>query len=136
MSVYGSIETPEPEPQPDQAQPTSSLWGQLFGLGPLFRMVSDPQMMQNAIGMMQAIAAGAAANQRLEAKLDFLLRKQGYDPEEIASSAPGRSGPALIPDGRTIPGAGATAAPGLAADHGIETDQGTVAPGYFESGGY
>lgn len=133
MSVNGQSE--------EQPRSTSSMWQDMFGLGPLFRMVSDPMMQQNAVLMMQAVAAGASSSQRLEAKLDFIIRKLGHDPATIVPSvheltAPGRSGPALIPDGRTGLGAGAAAASGLAADDGTEADQGIVAPGYFESGGF
>lgn len=83
---FGSVE-PIEEPQP-----TRSIFGDLFGLGPMLKMLTDPAMLASAQAMMAAITAGGEAAQRLEMKLDLLLRAQGHDVEQLnrdfAESAP------------------------------------------------
>src|SRR5215468_1358183 len=90
-----------------EAQSTGSMWGSMFGLGPLMRLISDPELSQNANKVMRALIAGQAASQRVEAKLDFLLKVLGHDPQAIApddANGPGRGNDftallARLPDG-------------------------------------
>ncbi|PWT78039.1 MAG: hypothetical protein C5B60_01790 [Chloroflexi bacterium] len=62
------------------------MWGEMFGLGPLMRLIQDPQLSQNANKVLQAIIDGQAATLRVEAKLDHLLRVLGHDPDRFGRS--------------------------------------------------
>lgn len=69
MFNFGKAE-PEVLPPGEEPQSTGSLWGEMFGLGPMFKMLTDPALGQHAHEMMQAIIESAKANARIEAKLD------------------------------------------------------------------
>jgi hypothetical protein len=72
----------------EQPQGTGSLWGDMFGLSGLMKVITDPALVQHAHGMMQATIDGAHANRRIEAKLDRLLRALGHEIEDINSRFP------------------------------------------------
>jgi hypothetical protein len=64
------------------AEETNSMWNDMLGIGGLVRAISDPAMLQNAALMMQAIVQSASTMQRIEQKLDVLLRETGHDPQQ------------------------------------------------------
>jgi hypothetical protein len=66
-----------------EAKPTSSLLGDVLGIGGLIKAMSDPAMMQGAYQMMAALTAAGMTLPRLEAKLDLLLRDKGHDVETL-----------------------------------------------------
>jgi hypothetical protein len=72
-----------------EAKPTSSLLGDVLGIGGLVKAMSDPAMMQGAYQMMAALTAAGMTLPRLEAKLDLLLKDKGYDVETLFPTAPG-----------------------------------------------
>jgi hypothetical protein len=83
MFGNGSGETGDQQP-PD----TGSLWGNMFGLGPLMKVISDPALVSHAHLMMAAIIEGAQASQRTEAKLNRLLKALGHEIEGIDAARP------------------------------------------------
>ena len=109
-----------------EAPSTQSLWQSTFGgIGGLFRMVNDPDMQRNAMLMMQAIAISAQSNARIEAKLDLVLKRQGYDHDEIERAIIARQGSILILDAAISPelrpsGNGGHPAASSALDHGSQ----------------
>lgn len=88
MSDYGQYdgnfpfvdETPPPPPS------LATTIGGLLGFGPVLRMMNDPMMQAHMTQMMQTIIESAGANLRIEAKLDYILRKLGHDPAEFAAT--------------------------------------------------
>ena len=42
-----------------QAQDTKSMWGDMFGLGSLMKVITDPALIEHAHAMMQATIEGA-----------------------------------------------------------------------------
>ena len=82
----------------EQAQPTGRLWGDMFGLGPIMRLINDPELGPKAHQAIAGIIASSAAMVRIEAKLDFLLRVSGHDPAAIVAALPGG-----LPDGNRGP---------------------------------
>jgi hypothetical protein len=82
---------------PSQPQDTKSLWGDMFGLGPLMKVLSDPGLQLHAQAMMQSIIEGANANRRMEAKLDRLLGALGHEIADINSRFPSQFHPAPAP---------------------------------------
>jgi hypothetical protein len=105
-----------------QAPPTSSLWGDVFGISGLVKALSDPAMMQGAQAMMTALAEGGQASRRIEAKLDMLLRALGHEIETINARFPahfgGPAGPGGPFDPRIIGGQSAPLLEGDRADGG------------------
>ena len=81
----GSQQPPGSEAGTGYIEPpsTGGLWGDMFGLGPLFKMMTDPALGAHAHGMMQAIIDGAQASNRIELKLNALLGALGHDVAEI-----------------------------------------------------
>jgi hypothetical protein len=102
LAMFGNGSDPTGQnAQNTQIEPpaTSSLWGDMFGIGPLFKMISDPALGAHAHQMMQAIIEGASASSRIEAKLNALLKALGHDVAEIerqAAAAPLVIAPALF----------------------------------------
>ena len=78
---------------PAPAQETRSIWGDMFGLGPLMKIISDPALQLHAQAMMQSIIEGANANRRMEAKLDRLLGALGHEINDINSRFPSQFQP-------------------------------------------
>lgn len=74
----------EPEIEPPSS---GGLWAEMFGIGPLLKMITDPALGQHAHQMMQAIIEGTKASARIEAKLDLILKGQGYEPDAIGFTA-------------------------------------------------
>ena len=105
---------------PPSAPETSSLWGDMFGVSSLFKIISDPALMAHAHQMMASVIEGANANRRIEAKLDRLLKAIGHEITDINARFPSAfvAPPALSgPDGAD--GArGHSAATGAAHDGG------------------
>lgn len=113
--------------EPQEAQSTASMWGQMFGLGPLMKMITDPGLQTHAMGMMQAIGDGARVSSRIEAKLDMLLKAQGYDLGQVNARI--ERAPAILE--------GAVAAPdrGFAAtSHALDAGIGGTAQDAGEAG--
>lgn len=118
----------------EEPQSTRSMWGDMFGLGPLMRLFSDPTIMNQALGMMAAIADGGRVSRRLERKLDILLVQGGHDLAAINAQldrdypAGGGAGPFGGPYAAALPqidgtvGAGRPAAAGLPSDDGNRLD--------------
>jgi hypothetical protein len=134
---------------PAQPQDTKSLWGDMFGLGSLMKVLSDPALQLHAQAMMQSIIEGANANRRMEAKLDRLLGALGHEIADINSRFPSQfhpAGPAPLLEGngadgdRANPSAGgavddgsASAADRLGADGDAARGSGASAPPQFSS---
>jgi hypothetical protein len=105
------------------APETKSLWGDMFGLGPLMKVISDPSLGLHAQAMMQAIADGANASRRIEIKLNRLLEALGHDVAAVERSAAaqiGRTPPLLEGDGAV--GDRRSAAASQPSDDGIGGD--------------
>jgi hypothetical protein len=101
---------------------TAAMWGDMLGLGPLMKAVSDPtfhDQIRGFLGAMQATHALAAECivrcDRLERKLDALLRLQGINPD-VEFDGTG-IGPA-IPAQHGADGAGGHAVAAGARDNG------------------
>jgi hypothetical protein len=82
------------EPQP---QDTKSIWGDMFGLGGLMKVITDPALVNHAHAMMQATIEGANSSRRIEAKLDRLLGALGHEISDINSRFPAAFQPAPAP---------------------------------------
>jgi hypothetical protein len=67
---------------------TGSLWGEMFGMGSLFKMISDPALMAHTHQMLNAVIEGANASRRIEAKLDRLLGALGHEISDINARFP------------------------------------------------
>lgn len=76
------------------ASSTSSIWGDMFGLSGLMKVITDPALIQQAHAMMQATIDGAHANRRIEAKLDRLLGALGHEISDINARFPAAFQPA------------------------------------------
>lgn len=70
---------------PIEPPSTSSLWGDMFGMGSLLKLVSDPALGAHAHQMMGALIEAAQASQRIEKKLDTLLKALGHEIDGIAT---------------------------------------------------
>jgi hypothetical protein len=81
------------------APDTGSLWGDMFGIGSLFKVISDPALMQHTHAMMSAVIEGANANRRIEAKLDRLLGALGHGISDINAKFPVQFQPSAILEG-------------------------------------
>jgi hypothetical protein len=95
---------------------TSSLWGDMFGMGSLFKMISDPGLMAHTHAMMAAVIEGANANRRIEAKLDRLLKGIGHEISDINARFPAHFQPPALLEGNGANGAGSPSA-ATGADH-------------------
>jgi hypothetical protein len=120
----------EPQIEPPSS---SSLWGDMFGFGPLFRMMQDPALGAHAHGMMQAIIEGAQSNRRIEAKLNALLGALGHDVAEIERRAgmaggSGRFNPPVLLAVDGANGIGGFAAASVAPDDGNRQHVANAAP--------
>jgi hypothetical protein len=80
-----------------QPQDTKSLWGDMFGLTGLMKVISDPALMAHAHAMMASVMEGANANRRIEAKLDRLLGALGHEISDINSRFPAQFQPTGAP---------------------------------------
>jgi hypothetical protein len=115
---------------PSQPQDTKSIWGDMFGLSGLMKVITDPALVQQAHAMMQATIDGAHANRRIEAKLDRLLGALGHEINDINARFPAHFQPAdrfaatalLVEHGPPATG-------GHAAAIGAADDGGAVAAG-------
>lgn len=87
------------DPFTNEPKPTSSLWGEMFGLGPLMRLIQDPQLGAKTHQAVQAIIDGHARMVRIEAKLDALLQGVPYAdtaaPAVFARLSDGPGGPTV-----------------------------------------
>jgi hypothetical protein len=72
----------------DQPQDTKSIWGDMFGLGSLMKVITDPALVAHAHAMMQATIEGANSSRRIEAKLDRLLGALGHEISDINARFP------------------------------------------------
>jgi hypothetical protein len=65
-----------------EAPSTASLWsrvtGDAFGLGPVMRLIADPQFQRDSLAMMRGLAEAGKRQARLEAKLDYLMGINGH----------------------------------------------------------
>lgn len=103
------------------APSTSSILGDMFGLGGLMKVITDPALVQHAHAMMQATIDGAHASRRIEAKLDRLLGALGHEINDINSRFPAQlagPAPALLEQGRADGARGHPATTGAAHDGG------------------
>ena len=104
---------------PSQPQDTKSLWGDMFGLNGLMKVITDPALVAHAHAMMQATIEGANSSRRIEAKLDRLLGALGHEISDINSRFPAAFQPApalLVEHGAN--GAGGNSAATGAPDNG------------------
>ena len=83
--------------EPAPPQETASIWGDMFGMGSLFKIISDPALVAHAHAMMASVIEGANANRRIEAKLDRLLGALGHEISDINSRFPAAFQPAGAP---------------------------------------
>jgi hypothetical protein len=74
-------------------QETASIWGDMFGMSSLFKMISSPELMAHTHQMLAAVIEGANANRRIEAKLDRLLRALGHEIADINDRFPAQFRP-------------------------------------------
>lgn len=116
---------PTDAPSWEEAPSTGSLWGQMFGLSPILRMLTDPQAQANAQALIMALTAGVASIPRIEAKLDALLGQE----HPLVRATPPRI--AALSDEHRADGTGGFAASGGAPDNG----PGGLAPGDRRPGG-
>jgi len=72
----------------DQPQDTKSIFGDIFGLGGLMKVITDPALVAHAHAMMQATIEGANSSRRIEAKLDRLLGALGHEISDIDARFP------------------------------------------------
>lgn len=89
------------QPRQEQAQSTSSIFGDMFGIGQLFKVITDPALQAHTHAMLAAVIEGASATRRVEAKLDRLLIAMGQRIEDINEKWPadmraGVAPPALL----------------------------------------
>ena len=113
--MFGSGNGQDAPSAPD----TGSLWGDMLGVGSLFKVISDPALMVHAHQMMGAVIEGANANRRIEAKLDRLLRALGNDISDINARFPAEFQPApAVLEGDRADGSGGHAATARALDDG------------------
>jgi hypothetical protein len=75
----------------------------MLGVGSLFKIISDPALMQHTHAMMAAVIEGANANRRIEAKLDRLLKALGNDISDINARFPAQFQPGPLHPGPTLP---------------------------------
>jgi hypothetical protein len=65
-----------------EAPSTASLWsrvtGDAFGLGPVMRLIADPQFQRDSMAMMRGLAEAGKRQARVEAKLDYLMGINGH----------------------------------------------------------
>lgn len=97
---------------------TRSMWGDMFGLGPLLRIASDPAIVHQALGILSQLAEAGAVNRRLEAKLDILLAAGGHDLESINRAIDATARPSFLPTINGTVGAVGAAATGRPSDDG------------------
>jgi hypothetical protein len=111
-----------------QPQDTKNLWGDMFGLGGLMKVITDPALVNHAHAMMQATIEGANANRRIEAKLDRLLQALGHEINDINSRFPVAlaAPPALLEQNGADGTGGHTASTGVA-DDGSRVASGSAA---------
>ena len=117
------------EPMPE-APSTGSLWANMFGLGPLFKMLADPEFQRSASAVGLALQESARISLAIDAKLDMILEHEGYDIERINQAVAVRAAARHAeqrrlagissPDGS--PGAGPAAAASPALDNGGRLD--------------
>lgn len=101
------------------AQDTGSLWGEMFGMGSLFKIITDPALMTHTHAMMSAVIEGANANRRIEAKLDLLLKSLGQEIETINGRWPSHlAGPPALLEANRTDGARGSAPASSAVDNG------------------
>ena len=79
-----------------EAPSSSSLWGDMFGVGSLFKVITDPALGAHAAAMMNAITESAKASSRIERKLNRLLAALGQEVEDANVGSPGIGPPALL----------------------------------------
>jgi hypothetical protein len=80
-----------------EPQDTKSLWGDMFGLGGLMKVITDPALVAHAHAMMQATIEGANSSRRIEAKLDRLLGALGHEIADINARFPAQFQPPAAP---------------------------------------
>lgn len=101
-----------------QPQDTGSMWGDMLGMGSLFKVITDPALMQHTHTMIAAVIEGANANRRIEAKLDRMLKALGQNLDDINDRWPDQfKTPALL-EGNRANGAGSPALASGAVDDG------------------
>ena len=120
-----------------QPQDTKSMWGDMFGLGGLMKVITDPALIEHAHAMMQATIEGANSSRRIEAKLDRLLGALGHEISDINARFPAAfhagpqtvvaQPPALLAQHRANGGGGYSAATG-ALDDGSPQPAGGAGP--------
>jgi hypothetical protein len=118
----GKGDVPQSSP-PD----TGSLWGDMFGVSSLFKVISDPSLMAHAHQMMASVIEGANANRRIEAKLDRLLKAIGHEISDINARFPSAFHPGLTHPALPQPD-GADGAGGHSAATGASDDGSALAP--------
>lgn len=89
----------------DHPQETGSMWGDLFGVGSLFKVITDPGLQAHVHAMMAAVIEGANSSRRIEAKLDRLLKALGHEIEDINFRFSG-VGPAALLEANRADGVG------------------------------
>jgi hypothetical protein len=101
FGMFGNGALPPQNGDPQEPASSSSMWGDMFGVGSLFKVITDPQLGQHAAAMMQAISAGAQASTRIERKLNMLLAALGHEIDENGNvrNRPGGGTPLLAADG-------------------------------------
>jgi hypothetical protein len=94
---------------------TRRLWADMFGLGDLYRVVTDPGLITQTHAMVGAITDAVGAMRRIEAKLDRLLAEYGIDVNAMES---GTVGTASLPLQHGPNGTGGHPTAGGAVDDG------------------
>ena len=113
-----------------EPQDTKSIWGDMFGLGGLMKVITDPALVAHAHAMMQATIEGANSSRRIEAKLDRLLGALGHEISDINARFPAAFHPGPSPSAAAVLiEHGANAAGGYSAATGASDDGSQVAAG-------
>lgn len=123
----------------DQApQDTGSMWGDMFGIGSLIKVITDPGLQAHTHAMLGAVIEGANANRRIEEKLDRLLKALGHEISDINARWP--AGLQFSPTLLTADGADGAGRPPLASGAPDDGASGTAdahgtASEHFREGG-
>jgi hypothetical protein len=119
-----------------EAQDTRSIWGDMLGIGPLMKVLTDPALQAHTHAMMTAVIEGANATRRVELKLNLLLKALGHEYADIDAQHPSpfAGAPILIAHGANGGGghAAATGAPddgSRGASQGAATNRGGAGNG-------
>jgi hypothetical protein len=74
--MFGNGNGNEQVPATVEPPSSASLWGDMFGIGGLIKTMTDPALGQHIHMMLATVIEAGKATQRVEAKLDAILKAQ------------------------------------------------------------